>query len=694
MKQTTVNFLWHMHQPYYRDDLSCEIVLPWVFLHALKDYYDMPWYLSQVEGIKATFNLVPSLLIQLRAYEDFEVRDKLLIALRKEVSALREEQKHYLAEHLFYANVEHMIKPLPRYFALYEKRLSFASREEAAAQFSDQEFLDLEVLYLLAWCGLYLRKHNTLVAQLLEKGAGYSQQEKIALLKSLSEFIATIIPFYKKLMDEGRIEVSTTPFNHPISPLLLDIENGKRANPSTPIPDVKGDLSGDAVIQTERAIDYYTKLFGHKPTGFWPAEGAVSYDFLKLIRERGILWAASDEEILYKTLGKHDKQAIYRRNRLFFDEDAKESIALFFRDHALSDLIGFTYSGWEAEKAVEDFIGRIETIHRESRDDTIVNVILDGENAWEYYPNNAFDFFSLLYNKLVELPWCETATMGESMQNDKVPETTLTHLEPGSWIGGNFNIWIGHKEKNRAWELIYRTRADYEKRQSQLDAATQKRILKEFLIAESSDWFWWYGDDHHTAEMATFDALFRKHLINVYYLMQETPPDDLFVPIAAETEAEKNLFLKEPTSEISPFIDGRIVNFFEWLGAGEMDLEQELSSMNMEDFRIKKVLFGWDEQHAYFAMQGEIAELVGRGEIILQAPEREYRFAIGNTPVQQGDIRYQAGEIFELRLPKMPIYGEEIRFTLMVEGKIAQQIPLYSKIALEKMDHLELYWFV
>ncbi len=692
MKQTTLNFLWHMHQPYYRDDLSCEIVMPWVFLHAIKDYYDMPWYLSQVPGVKATFNLVPSLLVQLRAYEDFEVRDKLLIALRKEVHELRPEQRLYLAEHLFYANVEHMIKPLPRYFALYEKKMELGSAEAVSEAFSEAEFLDLEVLYLLAWCGVYLREHNPTVKRLLQKGEGFTQEEKIALLKSLSEFIKTIIPFYKKLMDEGRIEVSTTPFNHPISPLLMDIENGRRANPNTPIPDVKGDLYDDAVEQTERAIAYYEKLFGKKPTGFWPAEGAVSYDFLKLIRERGVQWAASDEAVLYKTLRSHDKAAIYRRNRLFFSDD--ESIALFFRDHALSDLIGFTYSGWEAKQAVEDFIGRLRTVHESSDADTMVNVILDGENAWEYYPNNAYDFFRTLYAKLAELPWCRTATMGESMENDAMSEFSLFSLEPGSWIGGNFNIWIGHEEKNRAWELIYQTRAVYEAHKAQLDPTVRSKILKEFLIAESSDWFWWYGDDHHTDEMATFDALFRKHLINVYHLMNLNPPEVLFHPISRAEAGERGAFLKEPTAEVEIVVDGRESSFFEWLSCGELAPQQELSAMNMEDFPITGVRFGWNETHACFAFEGEIAGLLERAEVVLKSDAGEKRFPISKAHMEKGAVACQSDTLFELRLPKASVYDQPLRFMLLVEGQLVQQIPLYSRLRLKEVDHLSKYWFI
>ena len=682
-----------MHQPYYRDDLSGEIVMPWVFLHAIKDYYDMPWYLEQVPGIRATFNLVPSLMVQLRAYEDFEVRDKLLIALRKEVSELRDEQRLYLCEHLFYANVEHMIKPLPRYFALYEKQLECRNPEEVSLCLGAQELLDLEVLYLLAWCGEYLRAHNSVVKKLLAQGEGYTHAQKIALMRSLTAFVATILPYYAKLAEAGRIEISTTPFNHPISPLLMDIRNGKRANPDTPIPDVEGDLSGDAVIQTERAIAYYEQIFGHKPTGFWPAEGAVSYEFLEMIARRGIAWAASDEEILYKTLGHSDKSAIYRRNRLQFGEEG--SIALFFRDHALSDLIGFTYSGWDAEQAVEDFVSRIAAIHRSGSDDQIVNVILDGENAWEYYPHNASDFFRQLYSRIADLEWCRTATMSQSAGNARVPQSALATLAPGSWIGGNFNIWIGHPEKNRAWELIYRTRADYEKAASHLDEAVRRQILKEFLIAESSDWFWWYGDDHHTAEMATFDALFRKHLINVYHLMGVQPPEDLFRPISTSEEGKKADFLKAPVDRITPIIDGRPDNFFEWLGAGEIDPRQELSAMNMEGFVIDSLRFGWDDAYVYFALSGDIASLIGTGEIVMQTPDEAYRFRIDRALVEEDNgIRYRTDAIFELRFPKAAIFDRAIRFGVMRGGQMEQQIPLYTRIELSKLDHLEKYWFV
>ncbi len=681
-----------MHQPYYRDDQSGEIVMPWVFLHAIKDYYDMLWYLERVPGIKATFNLVPSLLVQLKAYESFEVRDKLLIALRKKVDRLRDDERIYLAEYLFFANVERMIKPLPRYFSLYRKKMACESDEEASALFDDEEFLDLEVLFLLSWCGPYLRTHDPIVKTLLQKGERFTESEKISLLRQLGDFIKTIVPYYRKMMEKGRIEISTTPFNHPISPLLLDIKNAQKADPDIPLPDVKGNLADDAHEQIRRAIAYYTRCFGREPAGFWPAEGAVSYEFLDILADYGLEWAASDEEILYKTIKKDTKAAIYRRNRLHLK---KRSLSLFFRDHALSDLIGFTYSGWEAESAVEDFVRRIETIHESGEENSQISVILDGENAWEYYPDNASHFFDLLYRRLAELPWCETATMSESAQDETIPEFELFSLEPGSWIGGNFDIWIGHPEKNRAWEWIYRTKADYQKCESRLDETKRKRILKEFLIAESSDWFWWYGDDHHTVQKETFDALFRKHLINIYHLMEQPPPQALFAPILTTKSGPKTPFLKEPVSRITPRIDGKITTFFEWMGAGEMDLPRELSAMNTEEFPIEKVLFGWDESYAYFAFVGTPDALSKNSWIELPLPDRTLHFDIDAKERRKtDDILYESGTIFELRIPKERVWDKAISFRLMRKEGILQQIPLYSKLTLKETDHLEKHWFV
>jgi alpha-amylase/alpha-mannosidase (GH57 family) len=268
-----------------------------------------------------------------------------------------------------------MIKPLPRYHELFLKK----------EDFSNSEILELEVLFILSWCGNYLRENTEVVKTLLKQERGYTQEQKIELLDALSAFIKEIIPYYKKLLDKNRIEISTTPFNHPISPLLYDIENAKLANPSTALPKYSGSFKEDAFLQIDSAMEYYEKLFGKKPEGFWPAEGSVSYDFLQTLNQKGVKWACSDQEVLYKS-GHFTKEDIYKNNKLYFKD---ESINLFFRDRELSDLIGFSYSGWDEKSAVADLIQRLKDIHQASEYNQNVNIILDGENAWELYADNA-----------------------------------------------------------------------------------------------------------------------------------------------------------------------------------------------------------------------------------------------------------------------------------------------------------------
>ncbi len=692
-KKLSLSFLWHMHQPYYCNDLSGEIIMPWVFLHAIKDYYDMPWYVDQFTHIKATFNLVPSLLVQLKAYEDEAVNDKFLKVLKREVFDLNFEEKTYLIEYLFFSNVQKMITPLPGYHDLYLKKEQYHSYTQMAEAFTDREILDLEVLFLLAWCGNYLRESNEVVKSLLQKERGYTQEDKLALLHALFLFIKEIIPYYKKLMDEGKIVVSTTPFNHPISPLLFDIKNAKQANSHTTLPDLDSDktLKEDAFVQIDNAIHYYEKIFEQKPKGFWPAEGSVSYDFLDVLSQKGVQWACSDEEVLYKS-GHFGKEDIYKNSTLHFKD---RSINLFFRDKALSDLIGFSYSGWDEERAVDDLIQRLHEIYQSSADNQNVNIILDGENAWEHYNQNAMPFFFKLYEKLEALSWCQTTFFDDVLADNTIINNDLHALEPGSWISGNFDIWIGHPEKNRAWELIYLTKADFEKKEKSLDPPTRKKIQKEFLIAESSDWFWWYGDDHHTDLASTFDTLFRTHLMNIYTLMNTSIPQDILEPII-DTKEAGNSFYKHSANKITATIDGRFSNFFEWHGAGEIDLANELSSMSMHDFTISKILFGCDEHHCFIALKGDIPSIMHHATLEMDI-EDTHTF---NIPIQTTlytdplGIRCMSGSIIEIEIDQKLVKGKKINFKLFKEDKLLQLLPLYSKLEFTCLTKMKENWYI
>lgn len=680
-----------MHQPYYRDDLSGEIVMPWVFLHAIKDYYDIPWYLEKYPSIKATFNLVPSLLVQLGAYEDPEVNDKFLKTIRKPVGNLSHKEKVYLIEYLFFSNVHNMIKPLPKYHELFLKKEQFDTYEDMAKAFTDSEMQDLETLFLLAWCGNYLRVHNQSVKQLLKKERGYTQEDKLNLLEALSNFIKEIIPYYKKLADSGQIEISTTPFNHPISPLLFDIENGKLANSHTTLPQYNGSFKEDALLQIEGACSYYEKLFGRTPQGFWPAEGSVSYDFLEVLSQKGVKWACSDQEVLYKS-GHFSKEDIYKNNILHFKD---KSINLFFRDRELSDLIGFSYSGWDEKSAVDDLIQRLKEIHENNSQNCNVNIILDGENAWEHYADNAIGFFETLYTELTKCDWIESRLFDEVANDSSIAVNNLHELQPGSWINGNFNIWIGHHEKNSAWEMLFQTKTDFEKAEKKLPQEQIKKIKREFLIAQSSDWFWWYGDDHHTDLASTFDMLFRTHLMNIYTLMDKKIPANILEPIVG-THKETKSFIQPATNRITADIDGKITHFYEWLGCGIAELKHELSSMSMQDFTITKIYYGCDKNHCYIALIGDFEGLFENGEVEIEfSSDKTFTLPISKTlQCSDAGMRYITDEIMEIEIDKALIKGESIGFKLFSEDKLVQLLPLYSKIEFTCLKEYKKNWYI
>jgi alpha-amylase/alpha-mannosidase (GH57 family) len=592
-KKLYLSFLWHMHQPYYMDESNHKISMPWVFLHCLKDYYDMPYYLQKHTKIKATFNLVPSLLEQIQAYSKNEYKDKLLEIMQKEVEFLSEYETEKLFEYLFLSNYENMIKPLKRYDELY---LKYQSHQSFEGIFTQEEILDLEILFLLSWCGNYLRQNNAFIKALLLQEKDYTHAQKTELFEELFAFIPTIIPYYQSLEAKGQISISTTPFYHPILPLLLDRQSAKDAKKEVMLPNSQAHYKEFAQLQVEKTLEYYETLFGKKATGFWPSEGSVSLETMNLLAQNKISWACSDEEILYKTVLKSKQESLYFPYRLTLQN---QSIDLFFRDKYLSDLIGFEYSSKESNSAARDFLSHLHTIYLNSKQSCLVSVILDGENAWEYYPNNAQDFFKALYSLLEKEPWCETLLFDEVKQCKELEYKEITHLATGSWINANFDIWIGSHEKNRAWELLDMTKNAFDLHKAHLDEICIEKIQKEFMIALGSDWFWWYGDDHYTVLKSKFDKLFRKHLKNIYGLMKAEIPMEILTPIVAKNPLSR--FHTKPTQKHQPIIDGRKTNFYEWLYAGYVDLKKDFSTMDTSSLIIEGFFYTCDEEeNLYF----------------------------------------------------------------------------------------------
>ncbi len=616
-----IAFVWHMHQPYYKDLTTGKYVLPWVRLHGIKDYYDMVAILEEFPEIKQTFNLVPSLLEQIIDYVHHDATDKYLDLTLKPASELTPQEKIFVLHDFFLANWDTMVKIYPRYNELLHKRgyhTSLQDLEGTYHTFSTQDYLDLQAWFNLAWFDPLFKEKDPLLVELIKKGKDFTEDEKLTLVEKQKAVLATIIPTYKRLYDSGQIEISTSPFYHPILPLLCDTNSAKIATPDIQLPNRRFSHPEDARKQIDMAISFHKELFGKEPKGMWPSEGSVSEDILPLIIEAGIKWIATDEEILAQSLKtdlsretretigiKKTHKLLYRPYLLSRE---KGGLTIIFRDHQLSDLIGFLYSKMEPHKAAEDFIHRLHTIqealpsHPESN---LLTIILDGENAWEYYKNDGRDFLLFLYKRLSKDPRIRTTTVSDYLHTFP-PKETLSTLYAGSWINHNFRIWIGDEEDNMAWDLLSEARNTIVEAELHGKVGKDKILTawKEVYIAEGSDWCWWYGDDHSSGNDEAFDELFRKHLMNIYNLIDKPIPDNLRIAILKEDKKVKPT--KELVGFLSPHIDGYVTNYFEWLPAGFYDVGKSGGTMHQAESIVSYIYYGFDLSNLFLRLDTKL----------------------------------------------------------------------------------------
>ncbi len=692
-KTLKLAFLWHMHQPYYKDDKENETLMPWVFLHAIKDYYDIPWYGSKFSSIKATYNLVPSLISQIESYIHNTANDKLIETLKINIDNLSKNDIEFLQSYLFLANEKNMVKPLKRYYELYLRY----NTHNTILDFSSNELLDLEVLFLLSWCGNYLRQNNKIVSTLLQKGQYFTQEDKQNLIEELILFLPTILDFYKKLDQEEKITLCTTPYYHPITPLLLDTQSALEAKPSVTLPNITTDFHTFGEKNTQYAIAYFEKLFGKKPSGFWPAEGSVSFKTAELFAQNHLQWFCTDEEILFKTLKNNTKLNIYKNYNLYTENG---TIQVRFRDHHLSDAIGFDYSQKDAKAAAAEFVKHLKNIYDNCDFSPLVNVILDGENAWEFFPNNGWEFFKELYTLFENTPWLQTVTMDEITNDSEIQTISISQLATGSWINGNFDIWIGSCEKNQAWELLDLTKKEFDKRKEHLDSQTLELIEKEFMIALGSDWFWWYGDDHFTLQAKEFDELFRKHLINIFQYMQADIPHKILTPIV-QTQL-KNSFHTKPINFIYPKIDGVKSDYFEWLNSGIIDIKKEFSVMDSTKSIVKHIRYGYSKKRLFIFFDGNFNKLKENSilKILINNVEFNIEIQKDKQNIVQNDFTLFSCNVhdnIELEiLQKDIIIGQRIDFKFfIIENNLTlQSFPLYGNFTIE-IEDLDLNnWYI
>jgi len=590
--------LWHMHQPYYFDPLKNKFILPWVRLHATKDYLDMLLLLEEFPDIKVTFNIVPSLLKQIREYEN-GATDLFMEITLIPAEELKDEQKIFILENFFLANWQTMIYPFPRYRELLDKRgKSYGDLSKTIKKFTTQEFRDLQVLFNLVWIDPLHRINDKFLKELERKGREYTEEEKNLLINKQIEILKKIIPHYKKLALSNQIELSVSPFYHPILPLIYDNFKAKETMPNVVLPKYRFIAPEDAKKQITKAIEYFEAIFGFKPDGLWPSEGSVSEEIIELIKDSKISWIATDEEILSKSLGEKLREGDrFLAPEKLYSVYEFNGVKIFFRDRILSDLIGFVYSKWQHDYAVNDFIGRLKKISY--KDNIIIPVILDGENAWEYYEKDGLDFLRTLYKSLSEDREIRTVTFSEYL-SENPPIKSLRRVFPGSWINANFSIWIGHEEDNLSWDYLYQTRQDLIKYQNENPSKDLYTAWEEIYIAEGSDWNWWFGDEHYTETKDVFDEIYRHHLINVYREIGKEPPSYLYTPIIKKVREIKPDI--EPKGFIYPKIDGKVTGYFEWLEAGKYILKRFGGSMHKSEGLLSELYYGFNKKFLYIRL--------------------------------------------------------------------------------------------
>jgi alpha-amylase/alpha-mannosidase (GH57 family) len=677
MPQTYLMLLWHMHQPFYKDLAEDVYTMPWTRMHSLKDYYGMVAVMRDFPSVHATFNMVPSLVWQIEDYARDTAHELAYRVAFKPVTALTKADRQALLASAFQINFDNLLSRYPRFRELWDKAHK-SDLESAIKAFTPQDILDLQVLSQVSWFDEIFLAADPELVRLVKQGRGFTENDKLIVRKKEIEIFNVTLEEYRKAAERGQIEISTSPFYHPILPLLCDTAIAQESHPGVKLPRHRFRHADDARAQLQASLAFHERVFGSPPRGLWPSEGSVSDEVLGLAAELGFTWAATDEGVL----GRSRQMGFYRRGdgtlqggeELYRPHSLSvggKSISLFFRDHQLSDLIGFVYSRMDPHAAAADLHQRIKAAGRSTgQRPAVVSVILDGENAWEYYPGNGREFLRAFYGRVAADPELQAVTATEAL---KVTEQgALSHIVPGSWINANYDVWIGADEDNRAWDLLAEARNFYAEHANNPKVSSENRRLaeQELWVAEGSDWCWWYGPEHSTANDEEFDLLYRKHLSNIYRLLGGSPTDELAVPIKRPRVHARN---SAPTAQIHPKIDGLVSSYFEWMGAGICQPDYRSGSMHGVAELVEALYYGYSDEALYLRLDlGEAflhehadfeirVNIDGGGQFRLQAAiagggVKSVELGKGKSaplaPCAANDpVKVAFSKIFELRLP-------------------------------------------
>lgn len=718
-----VLLLWHMHQPFYKDLVSGEYRLPWVRLHALKDYYGMVKLLEEFPQVHQNFNIVPSLVAQIEDYNSGVFKDPFWDVAAKPASELTLDERHFALTYFFQAHRERMIGRYPRYRRLWEQvRAAGPDPANAAITFSERDYRDLQVLSQIAWFDEYYLA-DPAVKALIEKGQDYSDEDQRFVMSKQHEILRGVLPAYREAAARGSVEISATPYYHPILPLVCDTDSGRDSVAGLALPTERFRRPEDAEEQIRRALDSHQRVFGVRPVGMWPSEGSVSDEAVSIAAQLGVQWMASDEGVLGRSIGHEmsrdsdghlDQNSAERLYNIYRWERDGQTMNMVFRDHRISDLLGFVYSGMKAPEAARHLLNNIKRAAApviDSGRDAVLSIILDGENAWESYEGNGRDFLRSFYDGLQQESQIEPITISEAIERQR-PESfgKLRGLVPGSWINANFNVWIGAPEDNKSWDYLCQAREFYDDNASRAKEDQRKLAYEELLIAEGSDWNWWYGPEHHSANDRDFDELYRKHLSNVYTALGGVPPDHLSRPISGALT--RSTFVPQ-TAYVRPSIDGQVSSYFDWMGAAMFSSDRRSGSMHGKLFVLDAIYAGIDEKHLYARLDfaANLPESNTEATLHLALRDGEQHMAnfrldaelapgrLTNWKLRKGKsvvasmrrasgVEIALGKVLEMKLPMALLRAEDghtfnLRFVLYRDGLPIDALPQEGSLEIQ-----------
>ncbi|MCX8083130.1 MAG: glycoside hydrolase family 57 protein [bacterium] len=633
-----------MHQPCYL--INGVINTPTLVFRTLFNYYPMTMIIKKFPSVKLNFNLTPVLLKQIEGVASGKYEDRFLSLLEDKENSVKE--------------VLMMAKELPPFILKRHPAINLLLNKVESNNYSEKDISDVKVLlHLVCFHPAIIDEE---VEQLLKKGRDFNDSEKISLYRKELKILSETINSYRNLMEAGQIEISISPMMHPILPLIYNTDIAKHTKTSLHIPEGLFSYPEDARRHIKEGIETYKTFFDKTPSGIWPSEGSLSNEILELFVEYGIRWTATDEHLLAETLSR---PLVNREHYNIWDY--KDIISIFFRDHHISDMIGFSYQKMEENKSAIQLFDRLKHIS-EGHPNHILSIILDGENPWDFYPDYGRNFLTTLYEMLSSNTPIETITFSEAL-NKEINHSTLDRISPGSWMGVNFDNWIGKGPANRAWEILAQARRSVEESINSADERIKKQIIEYIMLAESSDWFWWYSLPVDKEIKMRFDTYFRNSIRNIYEAAGLTPPGFLSVPVEQYSD-------EEVLPYITPSIDGKITHFYEWYNAIEVDVSSLWTTFKPVELPVKKIFYGYDENNLY---------------IRIDCSERDIEFLLSfhNSSRKTFNIKYGTNiseplfflwnDIIEIKIPKqeiIPMEEDTIFFNITVKDKNGEELTI------------------